>query len=253
MPNAFPKLPAPAASLAFLLDIDGTILDLAPTPHEVRVPDCLRQTLKRLDQLTGNSLALVSGRPLEDIDRIFAPLRLAAIGGHGAELRISKDAAAIDTAVPLPAELRLQIEAIAALGKGLQFEDKGYSVALHYRLAPELKDTVEQAVGAVCAKVPDGILEVLQGKAVVEVKRMGFEKGTAVRELMRYPPFAGRRPVFLGDDITDETVFAVLPEWNGIGLSVGRKFLGAADWFATPREVRKWLAEISQQDTIASA
>jgi trehalose 6-phosphate phosphatase len=244
-----PTVPDRAAEWAFLLDIDGTLLDIAPTPSEVFVPNCLHDTLLRLDHLTGNALALVSGRPLEDIDRIFAPLRLAAVGGHGAEMRVSATAATIQATLPLAPELREQIEAIAALDSAIRFEDKGYSVALHYRLAPDLKDAVEHGVAAVCAKVPDGVVEVLRGKAVVEVKRIGFEKGTAVRELMRHPPFAGRRPVFIGDDTTDETVFAVLPEWNGVGFSVGRKFVGATGCFATPHDVRTWLSKISKQDT----
>jgi trehalose 6-phosphate phosphatase len=97
--------------------------------------------------------------------------------------------------------------------------------------------------------MPAGI-EVLPGKAVIEIKRIGFEKGTAVRDLMRYPPFAGRRPLFVGDDVTDASVFAVLPEFDGIGFSVGRLFAGATGCFAAPREVRKWLAQVSKLDPV---
>jgi trehalose 6-phosphate phosphatase len=253
MMDIVPGLPAPPAELAFLLDIDGTILDIAATPAQVRVPNSLRETLARLDRLSGGALALVSGRSLLDIDRIFAPLRLAAIGGHGAELRPAKQAAPVaGRAAPLPSELRQRLAGVAALGTGIIVEDKGYSLALHYRLAPNLKDAVENAVAAICAKAPAGMLDVLPGKAVIEIKRIGFEKGAAVRELMRHPPFAGRRALFVGDDVTDASVFAVLPEFGGVGFSVGRLFPEVAGCFPAPRDVRKWLAQISRLEAVAT-
>jgi trehalose 6-phosphate phosphatase len=253
MTDIVPGLPAPPAELAFLLDIDGTILDIAPTPSGVRVSSSLRETLARLDRLSGDALALVSGRSLQDIDRVFAPLRLAAIGGHGAELRPAKEKAPVASRAPaLPADLRQRLAGLAALGSGIIVEDKGYSLALHYRLAPDLKDAVENAVAAIYAQAPRGTIEVLAGKAVIEIKRTGFEKGTGVRELMRHPPFAGRRPVFIGDDITDATVFAVLPEFDGIGFSVGRMFPGVTECFSAPRDVRKWLAQISKLEAVAT-
>ena len=148
MTDIVPGLPAPPAELAFLLDIDGTILDIAPTPSGVRVSSSLRETLARLDRLSGDALALVSGRSLQDIDRVFAPLRLAAIGGHGAELRPAKEKAPVAGRAPaLPADLRQRLAGLAALGSGIIVEDKGYSLALHYRLAPDLKDAVENVKG----------------------------------------------------------------------------------------------------------
>jgi trehalose 6-phosphate phosphatase len=253
MTDIVPGLPAPPGRLAFLLDIDGTILDIAATPAQVRVPNSLRETLARLGRLSGGALALVSGRSLQDIDRIFAPLRLAAIGGHGAELRPAKEEAPVPgRAAPLPSELRQRLAGVAALRTGIIVEDKGYSLALHYRLAPDLKDAVEHAAEAICENEPAGTLDVLPGKAVIEIKRIGFEKGAAVRELMRYPPFAGRRPVFVGDDVTDASVFAVLPEFDGIGFSVGRRFPGVAGCFPAPRDVRKWLAQISRLEAVAT-
>ena len=254
MTDIVPSLPAPPSELAFLLDIDGTILDIAATPGEVRVDDRLRDTLVRLDLLSGKALALVSGRSLQDIDRIFAPLRLAAVGGHGAELRVAKNEAPIPGRAPcLPSELRQRFAAIAGLGSGIIVEDKGYSIALHYRLAPDLKDAVESAVSAIYASQPSELLDVLPGKAVIEIKRRGFEKGTGVRELMRHPPFAGRRPVFVGDDVTDASVFAVLPEFRGVGFSVGRMFAGTAHCFRAPHDVRNWLAQISRLEAVATS
>src|SRR5580692_9588276 len=155
---------------AILLDIDGTILDIAPTPREVWVPPKLRHTLACLQDLTGGALALVSGRPLADIDLIFAPLQLAAVGGHGAELRPLPNAAPQRRATSLSTELKRTLATLTALGPGILVEDKGYSLALHYRLAPDLGPALQAAVVAICDQLPAGMVEILPGKAVVEVK-----------------------------------------------------------------------------------
>jgi trehalose 6-phosphate phosphatase len=233
---------------AILLDIDGTLLDLAPTPHEVRVPSSLRSTLEKLREQTSGALALVSGRPLADIDLIFAPLRLAAVGGHGAEIRLDVNGAAVSQhAVPLDQDLRRQLIEFAAPLAGVIVEDKGYSLAIHYRLVPEKKRAIEDAVDAVCAGIPPAGIEILPGKAVIEIKRRGVNKGTAIRELMAHAPFAGRRPVFVGDDTTDEAAFAVMPEFDGLAISVGRIVPGAAKRFETPSDVRRWLERICKR------
>ncbi|MFZ3311243.1 MAG: trehalose-phosphatase, partial [Xanthobacteraceae bacterium] len=164
---------------AMLLDIDGTILDLAPSPQQVWVPTGLRQTLARLHALTGGALALVSGRPLRDIDLIFSPLELAAIGGHGAELRATANAAPVMRAKPLDAALKRRLAAIAELGPGILAEDKGYSLALHFRLAPERAEAVRAAVDKVCAGLAPGEVDVLPGKLVVEIKQPGINKANA--------------------------------------------------------------------------
>jgi trehalose 6-phosphate phosphatase len=233
--------------VALLLDIDGTIVDIAPTPTAVRVTPGLEAALTRLVDLTGGALALVSGRSLADIDRLFAPLRLAAIGGHGAEFRPAHGEAAV-ARDPLGLEPELRRKLCAIAGGGVTAEDKGYSVALHYRQAPERAALVSNAINAVCAAEPHAPIEILPGKAVIEVKHSGFSKATGVRELMTHAPFAGRRPIFLGDDTTDETVFAILPELDGIGISVGRKVAGTAGCFATPADVRAWLERLASAD-----
>ena len=218
----------------------------------MRVPVSLRQTLGRIEKLSGGALALVSGRSLRDIDRIFAPLQLPAIGGHGAEFRPVKGEASVrGKATPLSSALRRRLAGVAGLGRGIIAEDKGYSLALHYRLAPKLKRAIERAVDTIRAQTPS--LEVLPGKAVIEIKHKGLDKGKAVRRLMEFAPFAGRRPVFIGDDYTDESVFAVLPELDGIGFSVGRKMPGAAGSFETPRDVRQWLERISKPEAAAAS
>jgi len=229
---------------AILLDIDGTVLDIAPTPREVRVPAALRKTIARLQDLTGGALAMVSGRLLNDIDLIFAPLRLAAIGGHGAELRPLPGTEPQIFSGSLSAELKRNLAALTGLGPGIVVEDKGYSLALHYRLAPDLGSALQAAVAAVCSQPPENTVEVLPGKAVFEVKPTRVSKAMAVRELMKCRPFAGRHPIFIGDDVTDEPVFGVISEFGGMGFSVGRVVPGADGHFDRPEDVRSWLARL---------
>lgn len=229
---------------AILLDIDGTILDIAPTPREVWVPAALRKTIARLQHLTRGALAMVSGRPLKDIDLIFAPLELAAIGGHGAELRPLPGTEPQVFSGRLSVELKQNLAALTAFGPGIIVEDKGYSLALHYRLAPDFGAALNAAVAEVCARSAEDAVEVLAGKAMVEVKPNRVSKAIAVRELMKYPPFAGRHPIFIGDDVTDEPVFGIIPEFGGMGFSVGHVAPGADGYFDRPEDVRSWLARI---------
>jgi trehalose 6-phosphate phosphatase len=229
---------------ALLLDIDGTLLDIAPSPHEVKVPPALLATLACLRQQTAGALAFVSGRSVSDIDVIFAPLQLTAVGGHGAEIRRLVDGKVTqDGVAPLAEPLRARIRAIGDK-PGIVVEDKGYSIALHYRRAPEKRQAIHDAVEAIRSELPPNCVEVLAGKAMVEIKKAGFNKGTAIRELMRHPPFAGRRPIFVGDDVTDDAAFAVMPELGGLAMSVGRIAPGAARRFEAPADVRRWLARI---------
>lgn len=234
---------------AFFLDLDGTIIDLAPTPADAKANAALRRTLTQLWQRSGGALALVSGRALADLDRILSPLQLPAVGGHGAEFRpVVGEPASRGCAAPLDADLKRRLKSLAGLDPGILVEDKDYAVALHYRLAPSQQRTIEDAVAALCAELPRGSVEVLPGKSVVEVKSAGFDKGTAVRKLMGMPPFAGRRPIYVGDDTTDESAFAALREFDGVGLSVGRRLRGAVGHFASPGDVRAWLERISNSD-----
>lgn len=229
---------------ALLLDVDGTMIDIGPTPDSAHVSDDLRASLGRLDQLAGGALALVSGRPITDLDRMFAPLRLSIVGGHGAETRVNGSGVR-HAAKPLPEAMRQWLASASA--PGIIIEDKGYSVALHYRGAPKEASRLHKLVEKGCAAFPAEPLELLPGKAMIEVKRPGVSKGAGVRKLMQIPPFAGRAPVFIGDDVTDESVFEVLPELGGVGFSVGRKFEGLAGIFDTPEEVRGALRRLAEK------
>jgi trehalose 6-phosphate phosphatase len=230
---------------AVLLDIDGTLLDLAPTPREVWVLPGLAKTLRSLHEKTSGALALVSGRSLNDIDLIFAPEQFPSVGGHGAEMRISADSEAVAVhAPPMDKELKRRLAAIAKLSPGILLEDKGYSLALHYRLAPHAEKAIYEAVSLIRADLPNAPIEVLPGKCVCEIKHSGFTKATGVRELMTHEPFRGRRPFFIGDDVTDESVFAIMPDFGGLAFSVGRRAQGVAGHFDEPRDVRAWLAHL---------
>src|SRR3954470_15877459 len=230
---------------ALLLDIDGTLLDLAPTPREVWVPPGLAKTMNRLLERTSGALALVSGRSLNDIDLIFAPAEFPAVGGHGAEMRLSTDSEAVAAhAPPMDKDLKKRLAAIAQLSPGILLEDKGYSVALHYRLAPHAEKAIFEAVSLIRADLPNAPIEVLPGKSVCEIKHSGFNKASGVQELMTHEPFRGRRPLFIGDDVTDETVFAIMPDLKGLAFSVGRRAQGVAGHFDAPSDVREFLAHL---------
>jgi len=230
---------------AVLLDIDGTLLELAPTPREVWVPPGLAKTLHRLHKRTNGALALVSGRSINDIDLIFAPDQFPAVGGHGAEMRIEADSEAVSAhAPPMDKELKRRLAAIARLSPGILLEDKGYSLALHYRLAPHAEKAIYAAVSLIRADLPNAPIEVLPGKLVCEIKHSGFTKASGVMELMTHEPFKGRRPLFIGDDVTDESVFAIMPDLDGLAFSVGRRARGVAGHFDAPSDVREFLAHL---------
>jgi trehalose 6-phosphate phosphatase len=238
---------------AVLLDIDGTLLDLMPTPREVWVPPGLAKTLRRLHERTGGALAMVSGRSLNDIDLIFAPDQFPAVGGHGSEMRIRGDSEAVaGHAPPMDKELKRRLAAIAKLSPGILLEDKGYSLALHYRLAPHAEKAIYAAVSLIRADLPNAPIEVLPGKCVCEIKHAGFTKATGVRELMTHEPFKGRRPFFIGDDVTDESVFAIMPDMDGVAFSVGRRAKGVAGHFDAPADVREFLAHLLDDERDAS-
>ena len=231
--------------IALLLDFDGTLVDIAPTPDAVHVPDDLCDSLARLIDLTGGALAVVSGRPIRDIDSKFAPLKLPVVGGHGAEMRVTDDEV-VSLAAPLPEALRRRLTAAENLDPGILIEDKGYSLALHYRRVPAVETRLRAYIDAACADFAGEPMEMLPGKALFEIKRPGVSKGEGVRALLAHAPFAGRAPVFIGDDETDKTLFALLPQFGGVGFSVDLEYAGLAGIFSSPAAVRGALRQLAR-------
>ena len=229
-------LPKPRPDWALFLDIDGTLLDIAARPDEVAVPDTLAPTLARVKSWLGGALAIASGRTLAEIDRLMAPLRLASLSEHGAVIRGPDgaiDSAGADRIVPRAWKARLR-EATQGW-TGVLVEEKSYGVAVHFRLAPhrerEIRDLVEGLVSA-DAKA----FEVLPAHMAFEIRHRGLTKAAVVDRFMAQPPFAGRVPVFVGDDVTDEDGFRAATAMGGLALNVNETFGGR------PSEVRRWLA-----------
>ena len=232
-------MPPVGDNTALFLDIDGTLLDLARTPDRVHVPRDLTKALERLSQHLCGALAFVSGRPLEGIDRLFAPFKPAAIGAHGGEIRGADGEVARCQA--LSEKVADVFRGLADNIPGLLLEDKRCALALHYRLAPEAQPVLVSAMEKHARLLEAEKVRILHGKAVIEALPQGVDKGTAVVALAKQKPFVGRAILFGGDDTTDLDVFRVLPRLGGRGFSVGRHFPGADHVFGSPRAVRQWL------------
>lgn len=237
-------MPPVSENTALLLDIDGTLLDLARTPDAVKVPEGLVRALESLSRRFSGALAFVSGRSLESIDRLFAPFCPAAIGAHGGEVR------GLDGNIRreplLPDSARRIFKGLSENIPGLLLEDKGSALALHYRLAPEALPVLLSAMEKQAKLFDAENIQLLHGKAVIEARRKGVDKGAAVATLLKQKPFAGRAVLFGGDDATDEDVFRILPQLGGHGFSVGRRFPGAEHHFESPHAVREWLARTAE-------
>lgn len=229
---------------ALLFDLDGTLVDIAATPDQVIVPESLRPTLVRLSQRVGGALALITGRTIESLDRTMAPLKLPAIGCHGAQFRLDPHGAIASRAAELPDSVRVLFTDIPVREPGVEMEDKGYTIVFHYRAAPERGLSLLHLVRERMKRVPDDI-EMMRGKATIEIKPRAFTKGKAVRTLMTLKPFLDRRPIYAGDDTTDEDVFVVLPRMRGVGISVSRRLKGADMCAPSPQALRDWLTAVA--------
>lgn len=235
--------PLPRSDWALFLDIDGTLLDIADAPDRVVVPADLREHLRIAAARLDGALALVSGRALDSVDRLFDPLRLAASGQHGSEWRPAPHAQIRSVAgLALPETLHHSIARLADLHPGILVERKSHALAVHYRHVPELGPSL----GARLAEALEGHagLMLMPGRHVWEVKDAALSKGSAVELFLREPAFAGRRPVFIGDDRTDEDGFRAVERAGGLALPVGAL---ARSWperhgFVDAQAVRGWLA-----------
>lgn len=240
-------LPSEVTGWAFFIDIDGTLIDIASTPEGVYVPPWLPGALARLTTRLDGALALVSGRGIAGIDELFAPVTLAAAGVHGDELRLPGGVAVVQPPPPAIARLRPRLAALAESLPGTVYEDKGSAIAIHYRSVPEAGPAIIAAIDAMMAEVA-GELSAQPGKMVVEVKPARAGKDKAVRTMMERAPFAGRRPLVLGDDLTDETMFRAANALGGVAIRVGHgdRPTDAAYHLPDPQAVREWIAELAE-------
>ena len=237
------RLPPFEPGWALFLDVDGTLLDIAERPDQVDAHQIDRELVEGLRRAARGALALISGRSLAQLDRMFAPLTLPAAGQHGYERRDvqgrrHRHRFPVETLAPAKQAL---LE-FAGRHPGLVLEDKGASLALHYRLAPQLEQAALEALRRASAPL-GGAVQTQGGKMVWELKPAGADKGLAIDEFMREPPFAGRTPVFLGDDVTDEYGFRVVNRLGGHSIKVGPGDTQARWRLANPAAARTWLRE----------
>ncbi|HVI86913.1 MAG TPA: trehalose-phosphatase [Dongiaceae bacterium] len=225
--------PEPSPDFALFLDFDGTLVDIAPSPDLIAVPSDLPALLRDLSQRLADAVAIVSGRPVRDLEHFLPETDVTLVAEHGAVLRLAgADAAA--AAPNWPAEWRRSLEHFARCWPGVEIEEKSFGVSIHFRGAPQAAQAVHDTAHAL-AKGSGGAFEVISAKMAFELRRSGINKGVAVRNLMRLPVFKHRIPVFIGDDVTDHDGFAAVAELGGIALDVGSAFDNK------PERVRDWL------------
>ncbi len=214
----------PVASLqwAYFLDVDGTLINIADTPQAVLVDHALIELIASLHRASGGALALVSGRMISDLQGLIGLLQLPLAGLHGLERRDSTGRLWLHAAPPAAmSAIKEALAPVLARHPGLLLEDKGLTLALHYRLAPKLTGYVHQLMRRFTLSAGEN-LELQRGKCVVEIKPAGIDKGTAVTEYLAGSPFKVRRAVFIGDDRTDEHGFAEVNKLDGISIKVGK-------------------------------
>jgi trehalose 6-phosphate phosphatase len=236
---------SPRADWALFLDVDGTLIDLAESPNAVIVPDGLPAALKRASDCLGGALALVSGRPIDDLDRLFHPLVLPAAGVHGLELRV-EEGPVKTVRPPLTDRCREKLAAAAHGFPGVLVENKEGAVALHYRREPQACDELRRRIELALRDEECANLTLRPGKMVWEIRHAGVDKGDAVDVFMERPPFAGRIPVFVGDDDTDADGFAAAQRLGGIAVPVGHE-PSDGPGFAVPADVRLWLSGLPER------
>ena len=234
-------LPPPERNWAYFFDIDGTLVDFTDSPRTLQLDSDLRDLVEVLHRSTGGAVAFISGRSIADIDRLLPDLRLPVAGQHGIERR---DATGQISRHTFPSEaldrVRHTLSAVAARHHGLEVEDKGLSLALHYRRAPRLGGFAHRLVRSLAADVGTQYC-VLAGKRIVEMKPAGKDKGVAILEFMHEEPFRGRTPVFVGDDVTDEYGFATVNRLHGHSVKVGPGRTAARWRLRDVDAVRAWL------------
>ncbi len=241
--------PPLTADIALFLDFDGTLVDLAPSPSAVQVAPNLDQLISRVAYHLNGAVAVITGRPIEIIDKHLKGAVRAVAGIHGAERRTAMGHvihAEIQTTALDPA--REHLSPFCRAHPGVMAEDKGVSIALHFRAVPDLESQCRTLIDE-CAAASHGQLERLDGNKVVELKPAQFRKSNALAAYMNEPPFAGRRPVFVGDDLTDESAFVAVSQTNGYGVIVGpRSPTAATSRLPTVASLHSWLTTLNEEN-----
>lgn len=243
---SYHRRPPPPANLAwaYFLDVDGTLLNLAETPQGIVVDQTLLDLISSLHNATGGALALVSGRMISDLQSHIGIHQIPLAGLHGLERRDSIGRLWIHAPPPeAKGAMKETLSAVLAKHPGLLLEDKGLTLALHYRMAPRLASYVHRLMRQLVDALGPG-LELQRGKRVVEIKPTGFDKGTAIAEYLAEPPFKGRRPVFIGDDSNDEHGFAEVNRMEGISIKVGTGPSCARYRLSNVAAVHQWLRQL---------
>lgn len=235
---------------SWFLDIDGTLIDIATTPGGVRIDKELPPLLTRLHSASDGALALITGRTVASADRLFAPLRFPVAGQHGLERRdVSGELHRHDIDMQRIAVVRTRVIEWTARYPALLLEDKGLSLAIHFRQAPYLAQAVRDFLTGIAASAQPA-LHLQPGKMVYELRPSDRNKGTAIREYLAETPFSGRKPLFVGDDLTDENGFAAVNQLHGLTVKVGSG-ASIAQWrLPDVRSVRRWLADCIAQDIL---
>ena len=244
--------PALPASASLFLDFDGTLAPLASRPQDVSVAAWVVPTLQSLGRKLEGALAIVSGRPLSSIDDFLHPLVLAAAGCHGVEQRSVSGRIELHESPP-PAAVVACARQLADRHDGLLLESKPSGLALHFRLNPELATMCRQQLAQALAEAPGAALawELLDGHCVCELKQRAVSKGVAVRAYLSEAPFAGRLPVFVGDDVTDEDGIRAVQAAGGFGIRVGPGHSDARYRLADTDAVAAWLLQAAAETTSA--
>jgi trehalose 6-phosphate phosphatase len=231
--------PIPRANWALFLDIDGTLIEIAARPDAVVIPETLPALLHAIQERLGGALALVSGRRLDDIDRMMAPYRFPCAAEHGAILRFADGSARLQQdSFVVPERLREKLRQAAARWPGANVEEKTFNIVVHYRQAPSRGDEIHAFIQSLLVGED---FEILPARMAFEIRHRALNKGAAVNAFMAEKPFASRVPVFVGDDVTDEDGFRAAETLSGIAVDVRVVFAGE------PSDVRAWLGTFALQ------
>src|ERR1700679_857010 len=237
-------LPPASLKWCLFLDVDGTLIELTDSPLDTIASPELKILLGEVAERLGGALALVSGRSIDRLDGLFAPLRLPTAGLHGVERRKASGAmhgaSFVDTQLT---QARSAVNALVQNHPGTSFEDKGRTIAVHFRMAPEWEAEVRHALAAI-AKPLGSNYHIQEGSMVLEIKPRGFTKATAIKAFMAEPPFSGRKPVFIGDDLTDQDGFRMVEDQGGLSIAVGDRVRGQFH-LENAAAVRGWLGQIA--------